>query len=67
MGITRVGADSENTVFHVHGVGRHDKTLWQAKFKRNQWLGALCTRVTPGAGIGMEACASAHHASRELL
>lgn len=67
MNITRVGVDIAKTVFHVHGVDRHDKTQWQAKLKRNQWLGALCARVTPGTEIGMEACASAHHWSRELL
>lgn len=66
MNLTRVGVDIAKSVFHVHGVDRHDKTQWQAKLKRNQWLDALCDRVAPGAEIGMEACASAHFWGREL-
>lgn len=66
MNITRVGVDIAKTVFHVHGVDRHDKAQWQAKLKRNQWLDTLCERVAPGAEIGMEACASAHYWGREL-
>jgi len=66
MNITRVGVDIAKSVFHVHAVDRHDKTLWQAKLNRNQWLEALCERVSPGAEFGMEACASAHYWGREL-
>jgi transposase len=66
MNITRVGVDIAKSVFHVHGVDRHDQTQWQAKLKRNQWLNALCERVAPGAEIGLEACASAHYWGREL-
>ena len=66
MNITRVGVDIAKSVFHVHGVDRHDKTQWQASLKRNRWLDALCERVAPGVVIGMEACASAHHWGREL-
>ncbi len=64
--ITRAGVDIAKSVFHVHAVDRHDETLWQVKLKRNQWLDALCDRLKPGAEIGMEACASAHHWGREL-
>lgn len=66
MNITRVGVDIAKSVFHVHGVNRHDQPQWQANLKRNQWLDTLCERVAPGAEIGMEACASAHHWGREL-
>lgn len=66
MNITRVGVDIAKSVFHVHGVDRHDHTKWQAKLKRDQWLDALCDRVAQGAEIGMEACASAHYWGREL-
>ena len=66
MNITRVGVDIAKSVFHVHGVDRHDQTQWQAKLKRNQWLNALCERVAPGSEIGLEACASAHYWGREL-
>ncbi len=66
MNITRVGVDIAKSVFHVHAVDRHESTQWQAKLKRSQWLESLCERVDPGAEIGMEACASAHHWGREL-
>ena len=66
MNITRVGVDIAKSVFHVHAVDRHGSLVWQAKLKRNQWLAALSERLAPGAEIGMEACASAHHWAREL-
>ena len=66
MNITRVGVDIAKSVFHVHALDSHNKLQWQAKLKRNQWLDALCEHVAPGAEIGMEACASAHHWGREL-
>ena len=58
--------DIAKSVFHVHAVDRHESTQWQAKLKRNEWLDALSERLAPGAEIGMEACASAHHWAREL-
>ena len=66
MNITRVGVDIAKTVFHVHAVDRHGSLVWQAKLKRSQWLTALSERLAPGAEIGMEACASAHHWAREI-
>jgi transposase len=66
MNITRVGVDIAKSVFHVHAVDRRENTQWQAKLKRSQWLESLCEHVDPGAEIGMEACASAHHWGREL-
>lgn len=66
MKITRAGIDIAKSVFHVHAVDRHDRPQWQAKLKRNKWVDALCDRLAPGAEVGMEACASAHHWGREL-
>ena len=66
MNITRVGVDIAKSVFHVHAADRHGGLVWQAKLKLNQWLAALTERLSPGAEIGMEACASAHHWAREL-
>jgi len=66
MKITRAGVDIAKTIFHVHAVDRHDKVKWQAKLKRGQWLVVLCERLAPGAEVGMEACASAHHWGREV-
>ncbi len=65
MNITRVGVDIAKSVFHVHAVDRHESTQWQAKLKRSHWIASLCERVHPGAEIGREACASAHHLGRE--
>ena len=66
MKITRAGVDIAKAVFQVHDVDCHDKPVWQVKLKRGQWLEALCDRLVPGAEVGMEACASAHHWGREL-
>lgn len=66
MKITRVGVDIAKSVFHVHGVDRHDQPQWQAKLRRSRWLDAVCSRLEPNAEVGMEACAAAHYWGREL-
>ena len=66
MKITRAGVDIAKSIFHVYAVDRHDQPQWQGKLKRAQWLDALCQRLAPGAEVGIEACASAHHWGREL-
>lgn len=66
MNISRVGVDIAKSVFHVHGVDRHEQTQWRGKYARNKWLDAICRRVPQGSLIGMEACASAHYWAREL-
>ncbi|AJY48899.1 transposase IS111A/IS1328/IS1533 [Halomonas sp. KO116] len=66
MSISRVGVDIAKSVFHVHGVDRHDQVQWRGKYQRDKWLDAIVKRVPAGAEIGMEACASAHHWARVL-
>lgn len=66
MNITRVGVDIAKSVFHVHGVDRHDQVQWQGKYTREKWLNAVSKRVPAGAEIGMEACASSHYWARAL-
>ncbi|MBE0465418.1 MAG: IS110 family transposase [Halomonadaceae bacterium] len=66
MNISRVGVDIAKSVFHVHGVDRHEQPQWRGKYSRAKWLEAICRRVPQGAIIGMEACASAHYWAREL-
>lgn len=66
MNISRVGVDIAKSVFHVHGVDRHDQVQWRGKYSRGKWLDAIAKRVPEGAEIGMEACASSHHWAREL-
>ena len=66
MNLSRAGVDIAKSVFHVHAVDRHDQAGWQARLRRAEWLNALCERLAPGAEVGMEACASAHHWGRKL-
>nr|WP_217908930.1 transposase [Halomonas maris] len=61
MSISRVGVDIAKSVFHAHGVDRHDQVQWRGKYQRDKWLDAIVKRVTAGA-----ACASAHHWARVL-
>ena len=66
MEIIRVGVDLAKNVFQLHGVDEHEKPAWKRSLRRGQWLGELQRRVAPGAEIGMEACAGAHHWGRRL-
>lgn len=66
MTISRVGVDIAKSVFHVHGVNRHDQVQWQGKYARDKWLDVIVKRVPVGAEIAMEACASSHYWAREL-
>ena len=66
MEIIRVGVDLAKNVFQLHGVDEHEKPIWKRSLRRGQWLRELQRRVAPGAEVGMEACAGAHHWGREL-
>ena len=66
MKIMRVGVDLAKSVFHVHGVDRVEKPVWQRRLSRGKWLGEVLERLEPGCEVGMEACAGAHHWAREL-
>ena len=66
MNPSRAGVDIAKSVFHVHAVDCHDQPKWRAKLKRADWLDAVCQHLAPGAEVGMEACASAHHWARKL-
>jgi hypothetical protein len=66
MEIIRVGVDLAKHVFQLHGVDGREKPVWKRRLRRGQWLGELQRRVAPGAQIGMEACAGAHHWGRQL-
>lgn len=67
MEIIRVGVDLAKNVFQLHGVDAREHVVWQQCVKRADWLAVLQRRVAPGAEIGMEACAGAHHWGRELV
>ena len=66
MKLIRAGVDVAKSVFQVHAVDRHDQPRWRAKLRRSEWLDALSEHLAPGAEVGMEACASAHHWGRAL-
>jgi transposase len=66
MNLSRAGVDIAKSVFHVHAVDRREQPRWRAKLKRAEWLDTLCQHLAPGAEVGMEACASAHHWARQL-
>src|SRR5260370_16858226 len=66
MKLIRVGVDLAKSVFQVHGVGRSEKAAWRRKLSRAEWITAVQQNVPLEAGIGMEACGSAHHWAREL-
>ena len=40
--------------------------VWRRQLTRRRWLEALCEQLAPGAEVGMEACAGAHHWAREM-
>ena len=66
MKIIRVGVDLAKNVFQVHGVDRDEKSVWQRKLKRDEWIKVLLEKTEPGCVIGMEACSGAHHWARVL-
>ena len=62
--ITRIGLDIAKSVFQVHGVDTVGQAVIRRQLKRRHVVAffqklSLCL-------VGIEACASAHHWSREL-
>jgi len=66
MEIRRVGVDLAKNVFQLHGTDQKGKTRWKRQLSREKWLTILFHQVKPGAEVGMEACAGAHHWARIL-
>ena len=64
--LSRIGIDLAKNVFQLHGVDRHDSTIWQRRLKRDNWLKVLFKMAEPDCEIGMEACSGAHHWARLL-
>src|ERR1700720_656692 len=62
--ITTIGLDSAKSVFQVHGVDNEGKVVIRRQLKRRYVL-ALFEKLSPCL-VGIEACASSHHWSREL-
>ncbi|MGH8529562.1 MAG: IS110 family transposase [Nevskiales bacterium] len=66
MKLIRVEVDLAKNVFQVHGVDRHEKTVWRRRLTRENWVRVLRETLEPGCAIGMESCGGAHHWARQL-
>ena len=62
--ITTIGLDIAKSVFQVHGIDAEDRVIIRRQLKRRYVL-AFFAKLPPCL-VGIEACASSHHWSREL-
>jgi transposase len=62
--ITTIGLDIAKSVFQVHGIDADGKVIIRRQLKRRYVL-AFFQRLPPCL-VGIEACATSHHWSREL-
>jgi hypothetical protein len=62
--ITTVGLDIAKSVFQVHGIDAEGNVILRRQLKRRYVLAFL--QKLPPCLVGIEACASSHHWSREL-
>jgi transposase len=62
--ITAIGLDIAKSVFQVHGVDAEGHVLIRRQLKRRYVLAFF--QKLPACLVGIEACASSHHWSREL-
>ena len=62
--ITTVGLDIAKSVFQVHGVDAGGNVVIRRQLKRRHVLAFF--EKLPSCLVGIEACASSHHGSREL-
>ena len=62
--VTTIGLDIAKSVFQVHGVDAAGNVVIRRQIKRRYMLAFF--QKLPPCLVGIEACASAHHWSREL-
>jgi transposase len=62
--VTTIGLDIAKSVFQVHGIGDDGEVVVRQQLKRSRVLGFF-KKCSPCL-VGIEACASSHHWSREL-
>ncbi len=62
--ITTIGLDIAKSVFQVHGIDAEGKVILRRQLKR-RYVRAFFEKLPPCL-VGIEACASSHHWSREL-
>ena len=63
--ITTIGLDIAKSVFQVHGIDAEGNVLIRRQVKRRYVLAFF--QKLPPCLVGIEACASSHHWSRELM
>src|ERR1700676_4342451 len=64
LAITTVGLDIAKSVFQVHGIGARGSVVVRRQLKRRYVLAFF--KKLPHCLVGIEACATSHHWSREL-
>ncbi|QDF95542.1 IS110 family transposase [Azoarcus sp. DD4] len=64
MEIRTSGIDLAKSVFQLHGVDEHGKTVLRKQLRRDQVTKFIAN--VPACLVGMEACGSAHHWARVL-
>ena len=62
--ITTIGLDIAKSVFQVHGIDAAGEVVTRRQLKRRSVLAFF--QKLPPCLVGIEACASSHHWSREL-
>src|SRR5438105_15361797 len=62
--ITTIGLDIAKSVFQIHGIDAKGKVIVRRQLKRRHVLAFF--QKLPPCLVGIEACASSHHWSREL-
>jgi transposase len=62
--VTTIGLDIAKSVFQVHGVDAHGNVVARRQLRRRQVLPFF--KKLPLCLVGVEACATSHHWSREL-
>jgi transposase len=62
--VTTIGLDIAKSVFQVHGIDAEGKVLVRRQLRRRYVLPFF--QKLPSCLVGLEACASSHHWSREL-
>ena len=62
--VTTIGLDIAKSVFQVHGIDAEGKVLIRRQLKRRYVL-AFFEKLPPCL-VGIEACATSHHWSRQL-
>ena len=63
--ITTIGLDIAKSVFQVHGVDGTGKVIVRRQLKRRSQSWRFFRKLPPCL-VGIEACASSHHWSRDL-